>query len=165
MKLLFVCSGNVCRSPAAEAMARKWLDERGHNHVETASCGTLGFSGEDAASGTKLGMMSRGVDLSAFRSRAMSYFLLRESDWIFCLEAHHRDAVEMELGGDLDLVQGVHVLTEYHPNEAYRNDSGIYDFLRANPSDYEEGMKEVEDCVHFMLQELEVDFGNTRDDT
>jgi protein-tyrosine-phosphatase len=156
MKLLFVCSGNICRSPAAEAMARRWLDERKLEAVQTASCGTLRLSGEPAAQGTLKGMRDRGVNLSAFRSRAMSYFLLREADWIFCLEQHHCDAVENELGGDVDLVKGgIHVLTEFHPDEDLRNNAGIYDFLRAIPSEYEEGLAELEICVHHMLGELE----------
>jgi protein-tyrosine-phosphatase len=156
MKLLFICSGNICRSPAAEAMARLWLDQHGHSQVETASCGTLGISGEPAAKGTLRGMKERGVDLSTFRSRGMSYFLLREADMILCLEQHHRDAAVDELGGDIDLVGGgVHVLTEFYPNPDMQNDAGIYDFLRAEPVEYEDGLKEVETCVHFLLEGMD----------
>jgi len=47
-KILFVCMGNICRSPAAEGIAKKILEERGLNGtIEIDSAGTLGYhSGE-----------------------------------------------------------------------------------------------------------------------
>lgn len=154
-RLLFVCSGNICRSPAAEAMARRGLDARGLDHVTTAGCGTLRIAGEPAAEFTRRAMAEHGIDLSAFRSRALSHFLLREADLVVCMEPMHRDAVLWELGGDVDLVShGVRVITEFHPVERWRNDAGIYDFVQAPWEEYAEGIAELERCVEGLLDEL-----------
>lgn len=155
-RLLFVCSGNICRSPAAEALARRGLDARGLGSVATASCGTLRIAGEPAAEHTVRAMAERGVDLSAFRSRALSHFLLREADLVVCMEPMHREAVLWELGGDADLVShGVRVITEFHPEERWRNDAGIYDFVQAPWEEYAEGIAELERCVEGLLEDLD----------
>ncbi len=151
MHLVFVCSGNICRSPAAEALFLLHAAKLAVPHTAT-SCGTLRISGEPAAPFTIRALSERGVDLRAHRSRAMSYFLLREADLILCMEPHHRDAVLAELGGDLDLVQfGVRVMTEFHLRDEFRNDAGIYDFVQAEWPEYSAGIDELELCIKGLL--------------
>lgn len=151
--ILFVCSGNICRSPAAAALARLWLDARGLGDVRTASCGTLRIAGEPAAPFTVQALAVRGADLSGHRSRPMSYFLLREADLVVGMEPVHRDLALLELGGDADLVGcGVHVVTEWHPEERHRDDAGIYDFVSKDWDEYREGVEELERCVHGLLE-------------
>lgn len=151
--ILFVCSGNICRSPAAEGIARAWLDARGRHEVRVGSCGILGIIGRPAADLTLRAMTERGIDLSSHRSRGMSHALLRRADLVVGMEGHHRDAVLDELGGDVDLVRlGVHVVTEFHPEDALRNDAGIYDFVKEAWPEYQEGVAELERCVHALLE-------------
>ena len=154
MHILFVCSGNICRSPAAEALFLLHAQRKGLNH-SAGSCGTLRISGEPAAPFSVRALEERGFDLSTHRSRAMSYFLLREADLIVCMEGHHRDAVLAELGGDLDLVEfGVRVITEFHPRPEYRNDAGIYDFVHADWPEYAEGIAELELCISGLVESV-----------
>jgi protein-tyrosine phosphatase len=49
MKILMVCTGNICRSPAAEAVARKYLDEAGRGDVVVDSAGTGDWHDGEAA--------------------------------------------------------------------------------------------------------------------
>jgi len=153
--LLFVCSGNICRSPAAEGLARAWLDARALKDVRVSSCGTLRIKGRSAADFTLRAMDERGVDLRAHRSRPISHALLRRADLVVGMEAHHQEEVLEELGGDADLVvHGVHVITEFHPEELLRNDAGIYDFVAEPWPAYREGIAELERCVHALLEDF-----------
>ena len=98
MKLLFVCTGNTCRSPLAEHIARKLLIERGLSDVEVASAGTSAWDGAPASDGALLVGMERRLDLGAHRSQALTRTLVEESDVVLAMGPHHLERIEA-LGG------------------------------------------------------------------
>lgn len=99
--ILFVCTGNTCRSPMAEGMFKKQLSENtGINIDKTAevgynivSAGTLGIVGLPASVEAVEVCAARGVDLSGHRSGALSKDLIEQSDVIFALTSSHRREV------------------------------------------------------------------------
>ena len=64
MKILFVCTGNICRSPMAEAMARQILLDKGIQEVEVSSAGTSAADGTPVSEGAYLVGLEKGLDLS-----------------------------------------------------------------------------------------------------
>jgi protein-tyrosine phosphatase len=71
MRVLFVCLGNICRSPTAEAVLRHKLQEAGlDDQVEVDSAGTSDWHvGKQADSRTRRAAQHRGYDMSALRGR------------------------------------------------------------------------------------------------
>jgi protein-tyrosine-phosphatase len=98
MKLLFVCTGNTCRSPMAEALAREYLIERGLSDIDVASAGTSTWDGAAASDGALLVGLERRLDLSTHRSQQITRALVEGSDLIFTMGPHHLERVEA-LGG------------------------------------------------------------------
>lgn len=98
MKILFVCSGNTCRSPMAEAIARRLAEERGLADVEVSSAGTGAMGGAPISDGALLVGIENGMDLGAHRSRPLDRELVEEADLILVMGAGHLERAEA-LGG------------------------------------------------------------------
>lgn len=73
MKVLFVCSGNTCRSPMAEGIFRKMLRERGlQEEILCQSAGLFAAEGEPASPNAVTACREIGVDISGHCSRKLS---------------------------------------------------------------------------------------------
>jgi protein-tyrosine phosphatase len=90
LRIVFVCSGNICRSPLAEAMARSLFAEAGIPAV-LISQGTLGLQGRSAAANSITAASEIGVDLSGHRSQGVSLALMRIADRIVVMAPRHED--------------------------------------------------------------------------
>ncbi len=88
MKVLFVCTANICRSPSAEAMARA----TGLPGLEFSSAGTHARDGEPI-NPDMVAVLPADLETSAFRSRRLTTALLEEADLVVTMEAAHRTFV------------------------------------------------------------------------
>jgi protein-tyrosine-phosphatase len=94
VEILFVCSGNILRSPFAEGSLRKVLEDIGVRNVAVASAGTLGIGGSFADPAARTLALERGFDLNHHRSRALTVKDLARADVIVVMEQAHRDRIE-----------------------------------------------------------------------
>lgn len=89
-KLLFVCLGNICRSPAAEGLVRDLCPE-----VETDSCGTGAWHvGEPPYGPMQAAALARGIDLSDLRARQFTRSDFDRFDLILVMDHDNRTNVE-----------------------------------------------------------------------
>jgi protein-tyrosine-phosphatase len=96
--VLFVCTGNTCRSPMAAALARDELTRRGWQHVQVASAGAAADEGEPAARPAVAVMGRSGIDLSGHSSQRLTAELVEWADLILAMSPSHLAAVA-DLGG------------------------------------------------------------------
>ena len=93
-RLLFVCTGNTCRSPMAEALARRALARRGWTHVDVASAGVAAFPGAPASEGARNAARRRGLDLEEHRSTPLTRDLLERQDVVLAMTHGHLQPID-----------------------------------------------------------------------
>ena len=89
--ILFVCTGNVCRSPMAEGLFRHAV--KASNRYRVLSAGVGAVDGQPPSQHAVRALKELGIDISKQRSRMLSADLVREADYIFGMTHGHVDAV------------------------------------------------------------------------
>src|SRR5712672_827196 len=91
--VLFVCTGNVCRSPMAEGILRRAIQGRGTYRVLSAGLGAM--EGQPPSPYAVQAVKELGIDISGNRSRMLTPDLVRQADYIFGMTHSHIDTVMM----------------------------------------------------------------------
>jgi len=89
MKVLMVCTGNICRSPMAEVMLQEEVARRGCHEIEVASAGTWAGFGNPAQPEAREVIRQRGVDLEGHRSRPVDPQELADADLVVAMTSVH----------------------------------------------------------------------------
>lgn len=99
-RVLFVCLGNICRSPAAQGVLQRLIDERGlGDAIQVDSAGTSGYHIDEPADHRMLrAAKSRGIALTS-RSRLVTQRDLSDFDLIIVMDrANYRDILRLREG-------------------------------------------------------------------
>ena len=91
--VLFVCTGNICRSPTAEALARRELARYPGVPLQVSSAGSHALEGNPAASRSMLAASTRGASLERHFARELTRRRVRSAGVILCMAAEHRPFV------------------------------------------------------------------------
>jgi protein-tyrosine phosphatase len=95
MKILFVCLGNICRSPTAEVVFRAVVAREAPDlHLEIDSAGTAGYHvGAPPDSRTRQAALRRGYDMSALRARVVEPVDFTRFDLILAMDRQNLEAL------------------------------------------------------------------------
>jgi protein-tyrosine phosphatase len=149
-RLLFVCTGNTCRSPLAEVIARRRLMDLGWNHVEVRSAGVGAWDGGSASSGSLAAAVRHGADLSDHRSSRVTPELLDWADMVLAMSPSH----VMHLA-ELGAKDKSELLTTF---AAGADPQGVPDFVSdpvgGSDEDYEETYVLLDRLVDLTLRRL-----------
>lgn len=118
-KILFVCLGNICRSPSAEAVMKKLVKDAGlDNYIEVDSAGIMGYhEGERADQRMRAHASRRGYVLDSI-SRPVRTTDFYDFDLIIGMDDRNIDDLKRK-APDLESVAKIHQMTEYSRNKLY----------------------------------------------
>lgn len=152
IKVLFVCMGNICRSPTAEGVFRKLLEQRRlDGRIEVDSAGTHGYHvGESPDPRTQRAAATRGYDLSTIRARKVTPADLEYFNFVLAMDKNNLEVLRTlcppELSGRLDLFM------RYSPNF---DDDEVPDPFYGLGHGFDLVIDMVEDAAKGLLDELE----------
>lgn len=98
MNILFVCTGNTCRSPMAACLMDALCKEHNLPDVRCLSAGVSAWDGQPASTGAQHAMAKRGMSLATHRSQSVTPALLNETDLVFCVSPRHEEALRYQFG-------------------------------------------------------------------
>lgn len=146
MKILFVCSGNTCRSPLAESIAKRLVDEAQRTDIEVSSAGASAWDGSPASDGALLVGMERGLDLSAHRSRQLTAEIIQQADLILAMAPSHLSRIK-----EIDPSAKAHLLSGFASGSDGR---AIQDPFGADLAAYRETFDEIERELSGLLDRI-----------
>ncbi len=90
MHILFICTGNTCRSPMAEGYFRYLLENEGILGIEVSSAGTYAGDGEPPSPNSVRALKEYGIDISGQESMRLTCELIKNADLILAMTTSHR---------------------------------------------------------------------------
>lgn len=110
MNILFVCTGNTCRSSMAEGILKKYLEENNIENIYVSSAGISAFQGQKANEKAVNVLSKKGIDISSHKSRQLTEEILKDSDIILTMTNAHKNII---LQAVPDISDKVYTLKEY----------------------------------------------------
>lgn len=92
MKIVFICTGNTCRSPMAEGIMKKKIEQLKLD-IECESAGLCAFSGDAPSENAVKAAAAFGADISSHRARAVSHFMFDGESVFVCMTPSHKKAL------------------------------------------------------------------------
>jgi len=156
--ILFVCSGNSCRSPIAEYLLRHELERRGLADLyEVRSAGTLGIEGAPATDEAVTVIAERNLDAGGHRSRGLTRELIDNTVLVVGMTTAHVAAAEHIVP---DAASRCHVITEFTGDNPSR---GIDDPIGQPVEVYRRCAAEIEAALPGIIAWIEEQREGTRE--
>ncbi len=147
-KILFVCSGNTCRSPLAEGLAKSILPDLASTTTLISSAGTSAMEGMPASTLSVIVADKAGIDISGHRARLLDAARVRESDLIVTMGAKHRETVGVI---NPDALAYTFLLTDF--DDELEGD--VLDPIGGNEETYQETYALIRRCVLALGRKLD----------
>jgi protein-tyrosine phosphatase len=156
MKILFVCLGNICRSPTAEIVFREIVAREAPDlPIEIDSAGTAAYHvGAPPDSRTRQAALRRGYDMSALRARVVEPQDFGRFDLILAMDRQNFDALRQRAPATVH--ERIRLFLEFAPES---DTTEVPDPYYGGPNGFEEVLDLVEAAARALLAHVRTDSG------
>lgn len=151
IRVLFVCLGNICRSPTAEGAFRKLVQEQGlAKHVEIDSAGTHAYHvGAPPDTRAQQAARQRGIDLSGLRGRQATARDIEQFDYVLAMDReNHENLLDICPDG---LEHKVRLFMEFAPA---RPEKEVPDPYFGGPAGFDRVLDMIEEAAAGLLKDI-----------
>jgi len=152
MNILFICTGNTCRSPMAEGLLKDMARKKGMD-INVSSAGTFAFDGQEVSMEAVEVMKEEGIDIKNHRARIIHRDLLESADLILTMSSNHKK----QLQNKYDFLKGkVYTLKEF----AYKKEEDIEDPFGRGIDAYKKAKEEIKEALKEIIDKGLLASGN-----
>ena len=128
MQILFVCSGNTCRSPMAQMLARDWLKRHEIGaRITVFSAGISAYTGEEASEGAEHAMRVRGLSLADHHARMITQEIFDAADLVLTMTQGHKQAIMQVQPNEKTFTLSEYAGISGHVNDPFGGDNAVYE--------------------------------------
>jgi len=149
-KIVFVCTGNTCRSPMAEGILSKVLQDAGYDDVHVSSAGIGTLDGYPATPYAVEIAKRHNVDISQHHSTRMNEFLFKQADLILAMAKNHYE----HLDDFPDASQKLYRLKAFPQTNSADARHSVEDPLGGTLEEYKVTYQEIEQEIKRALPEI-----------
>ena len=150
-RVLFVCSGNTCRSPMAEGILKNLLPAEYKDKISVTSAGTLGLWEMPASDLAVAVAAEHNIDLSGHRSRGLTRSLLETCDLVLCMAREHEEFIRYRFP---TFREQTYLLKGFDRSKKRRRNSDIEDPIGKSREVYEKVFDEIRLEIERILPRL-----------
>lgn len=150
MKIMFICTGNICRSAMADGMLKKMAIDRNLN-LEVYSCGIYAEDGDHATYNAIYAARNYDVDISNHRAKNIRNSKIKEMDIILCATKSHKEAVIRMYP---EIKEKVYTMKEYAGIDNNGQDMDIKDPWGYGIEIYNNCIVEIEKCLEKIINKI-----------
>lgn len=151
MKIMFICTGNICRSAMADGLLKKRLKDLDKKDMEVYSCGVFAEDGDEPTYNAIEAMKYYDVNLKTHKATNIQNSNIEEMDLILCMTQSHKNSV---LNMYPKLKDKIFTLKEYVKYKESAQDIDVQDPWGYDMQTYKKCAEEISICIELLLQKF-----------